>query len=99
MAYFSSGTEGMIYEEHYCVRCVHHENCAILNAHFIHNYDECNKPDSILHMLIPRSKDGLGNEQCLMFYEGETERTAPSIPLKGTVARLKNRTVMKVMDL
>lgn len=35
--------------------------------HLMHNYQECNKPESFLHVLIPRSKDKLGNEQCAMF--------------------------------
>lgn len=71
MAYFSSGTEGWSYYEHYCARCVHDkdESCPIWNAHQIHNYAECNKKDSILHMLIPRSKDGASNEACLLFIE------------------------------
>lgn len=69
MGYFSNGTEGEIYFERYCARCVHdaNENCPVWAAHLIFNYDECNKPGSILHMLIPRSADGLGNEQCVMF--------------------------------
>lgn len=31
------------------------------------NYDECNNPDSILHKMIPRSEDGLRNEECVFF--------------------------------
>jgi len=69
MGYFSNGTEGMDYQERYCSRCVHDANrdCPVWAAHLLHNYDECNNKGSILHMLIPRSKDGLGNEQCKMF--------------------------------
>ncbi len=86
MAYFANGTEGMIYEDRYCVRCVHYENCAILNLHFLYNYDECNKKDSMLHYLIPRSKDGLSNEKCTMFYDGlSPEERKPDIPLKGKI--------------
>lgn len=71
MGYFSSGTEGWDYFEQYCSRCVHDkdESCPIWNAHLIHNYDECNREESILHMLIPRSKDKLSNEACLLFIE------------------------------
>lgn len=87
MGYFSNGTEGIMYEEQYCERCVHYEDCAILQAHFLYNYDECDKPKSILHILIPRGKNG-GNLKCTMFYEGETERTPPDVPLKGTVVTL-----------
>ena len=69
MAYFSNGEEGRWYQEEYCSRCVHDQkqDCAVWLAHLIHNYGENNKDDSILHLLIPRSKDGLGNEQCKMF--------------------------------
>jgi hypothetical protein len=71
MGYFSNGTEGMDYEEKYCSRCIHSRDdekpCAVMEAHMIYNYDECNKPDSILHILIPRK--GAYNEACRMFSE------------------------------
>lgn len=98
MAYFSNGTEGMIYEEKYCSRCVHNDGCPVWGLHFEQNYTKNEEIRSILDYLIPRRKDGLGNELCRMFYEGETERTPSHIPLKGTVARLKNRVVMKAMQ-
>lgn len=68
MGYFSNGTEGEMYEAEYCAKCDHNANddCAVLLAHLIYNYDECNKKDSILHLLIPRDKDGY-NEKCKMF--------------------------------
>lgn len=69
MGYFANGTEGDLYESFYCCDCIHYDNCAVWDAHMLHNYKECNKSDSILHMLIPRSKDGIGNEKCLMFIE------------------------------
>jgi hypothetical protein len=71
MGYFPNGTAGADYYEQYCVRCVHDkdESCPIWNAHLIHNYDECNNEDSILHMLIPLAKDRLGNDACLLFIE------------------------------
>jgi hypothetical protein len=71
MGYFSNGTEGDIYREQYCSRCVHDQNndCAVLLAHLLYNYDDCNNDKSILHLLIPRRKDELGNEQCKMFIE------------------------------
>lgn len=71
MGYFSNGTEGMAYEERWCSRCIHRDDetgCAVMLAHNLHNYDECNNPASILHMLIPRN--GIENEQCEMFIEG-----------------------------
>lgn len=68
MGYFSNGSEGMDYEARYCDRCIHQDDpCAVLEAHMIYNYKECNNKESVLHVLIPRSKDGIGNEQCRMF--------------------------------
>lgn len=74
MGYFSNGTEGEMYEARYCRRCLHNgppdgPGCPIMLLHLIHNYDECNKDDSFLHVLIPRSKYHLGNEQCTMFVD------------------------------
>ena len=73
MGYFSNGTEGAIYEELYCSRCIHQKpndgGCAVFLAHLLHNYEECDNEDSILHLLIPRKKDGIGNDQCTMFIE------------------------------
>lgn len=73
MGYFSNGCQGMDYEDKYCAKCVHcprYEkgiNCAVLEAHLIYNYDECNNKNSILHILIPRDKQGY-NEKCRMFH-------------------------------
>lgn len=69
MGYFSNGTEGMYYQERYCNRCWHDRNqdCPIWLAHLTHNYKECNNPESILHMLIPR--DGIENKECKLFAE------------------------------
>lgn len=69
MGYFSNGTEGEIYYEDYCIRCVHDRDndCPVWNAHLLYSYRDCNDETSILHMLIPRSKDHLSNEACLMF--------------------------------
>ena len=69
MGYFSNGSEGADYEARYCNRCIHQETCTVWLAHLIHNYDECNNDASILNLLIPLTKDGLGNEQCTMFVE------------------------------
>ena len=74
MGYFPNGTAGEIYEAEYCDKCVHQNGqdgesgCAVWLAHLLRNYDECNDDQSILHMLIPRSDDGLYNKQCLMFW-------------------------------
>jgi len=70
VGYFSNGTEGTSYQEAYCSECIHNQQeagCPIWLLHMLHNYEECNKKESFLHILIPRSKDGLGNEVCSMF--------------------------------
>ena len=74
MGYFSNGSEGDSYESAVCSNCAHQNGpdgksgCAVWLAHMLHNYDECNKEDSILHLLIPITKDGLRNEDCTMFH-------------------------------
>lgn len=73
MGYFSNGSEGESYYEEYCARCIHNGDgtgpyCPVWALHKDLNYDECNKPDSILHRLIPRTEDGMGNKECTMFY-------------------------------
>lgn len=75
MGYFSNGTEGQCYEQTYCADCVHERGpdgdggCPVWHAHMLHNYDDCNNEGSILHILIPRSKGGVGNEKCAMFHK------------------------------
>lgn len=89
MGYFSNGSEGMDYQDRYCSRCVHCDGCPVWGAHLAFSYKECNNPDSILHMLIPRRKDGLGNERCRMFRPvAETDRIEPKPPLKGVVCSM-----------
>ena len=76
MGYFSNGSDNEYYEREYCERCQHYPQegdelgCAIMDLHWLYNYDECNKKDSFLHALIPRDKKGY-NEQCRMFLESE----------------------------
>lgn len=69
MAYFSNGTEGDMYLEKYCYRCIHWtaDSCPVWFLHQLHNYRDCNNAESMLHVLIPRSKDDHRNEQCSMF--------------------------------
>lgn len=79
MGYFSNGTEGMLYEEQYCSKCLHQgppdgPGCYVWLAHQLYNgeilkADGTKNPDSILNLLIPQSKDGLSNEQCTMYLE------------------------------
>ncbi len=37
--------------------------CPVLFVHWLDNYDDCNKPNSYLHKLIPRDKEGF-NKRC-----------------------------------
>ena len=71
MGYFSNGSMGMDYEAQYCDRCIHGEGefneCEVWGLHFELNYAECNKPDSILHRLIPKLKGPPFNGKCKMF--------------------------------
>lgn len=80
MGYFSNGTEGMMYEERYCSKCVHYKpedgGCMVWLAHLIHNYDQHDNDGvkAVLDLLIPRKKDDLANEQCSMFHQDTSER-------------------------
>lgn len=75
MGYFSNGTEGDIYRDTYCKRCLHYldtppgQDCAVWGAHLLYNRDFVNNPANPLNILIPLSADGLDNEQCLMFIQ------------------------------
>lgn len=69
MGYFPNGTAGQMYEDQWCSKCIHRDGpCVVMIAHDLHNYDQCNDKDSILHLLIPRDEKGF-NEQCKMFHE------------------------------
>lgn len=83
MGYFSNGTEGQVYREDYCDKCLHdvNNNCAVWNLHLTRNYAECNNENSILHELIPIAEDGLSNEQCRMY--------VPNVELCGPLQRLR----------
>jgi hypothetical protein len=86
MAYFSNGTEGMMYEERWCNRC-HHEDdergCPVMLAHLLYAYDLCNKKSDpgkvMLDMLIPMDAKGLYPEKCSMFVERSTQLALPVI--------------------
>lgn len=68
MGYFSNGSEGSSYESAVCSNCIHQDDpCVVWYAHLDRNYEECNNEKSILHILIPRTDDGLSNERCAMF--------------------------------
>lgn len=80
MGYFSNGTEGIMYEDAYCMRCANWterpgdpvDGCPVMDLHHFHNYDDCNNPESYLHVLIPRNKEGR-NLPCKMFLSREDE--------------------------
>jgi hypothetical protein len=70
MGYFANGTQGRMYEEYYCQRCIHYEKgCAVLAAHYVYNYNECNNDKSILNILIPINEEKCDNDECNMFIE------------------------------
>jgi hypothetical protein len=70
MGYFSNGTEGELYFEKYCAKCIHEQNgkqCPVWDMHLIRNAEGFNITEATLDMFIPRSEDRLNNEQCRMF--------------------------------
>ena len=74
MGYFSNGTEGQMWEEENCDKCVHQDQengCPILLIHYMHNYDWVNEDDhparKIMNILIPRRNDGF-NDKCSMLH-------------------------------
>lgn len=89
MGYFPNGTSNEIYWAQYCAHCRHNPidpdepMCAVMAAHMLKNYAECNDDDSILHMLIPRSEGGVGNEQCTMFIDRTPDRCKDTIDMFG----------------
>lgn len=69
MGHFSNGTEGDMYQEKYCERCIHNaaSGCPVWTMHLIHNDNKAMAPT--LNSFIPLNKDGLYNEMCVMFTE------------------------------
>jgi len=70
MGYFSNGTEGMAYQEEFCDNCANADSdgmCAIWDAHMLYNYSQNQEVEHVLDLLIPRAKNGLGNEECKFF--------------------------------
>jgi hypothetical protein len=57
MAYFSNGSEGMMFDDE-CAEC-ELDYCPILLAHTLYNYDQVNNPiaRNILNLLVEQ-KDG-----------------------------------------
>ena len=86
MGYFSNGTEGIMYQARYCDQCVHDRNddCPILLLHLMWNYEQNENKDKqlVLDAFIPRSSDGLRNEECKMFRPKQTRRKSTQIRLE-----------------
>lgn len=91
MGYFSNGTEGQIYEQTFCARCIHYDHdlgvdkpCPIWMAHFLYSYELCNEKEHpgkvMLDMLIPEDhENGLnGNGRCRMFVQDEAKEPLPA---------------------
>jgi len=79
MAWFSNGTEGEIYQDRYCARCVNYRDlddgrghgCPIWDAHLLF-MEGSKKPDAqeVLDHLIPREEEPPRfAAQCSMFLE------------------------------
>lgn len=86
MGYFSNGTEGDMYQERYCSRCIHGENdeCPVWDAHLLYNGDGLLHQE-LLDMLIPQTTSG--NGQCLMFVKSQPrEYATPAEWAKGVAA-------------
>lgn len=73
MAYFPNGTSGMMYEEKWCVRCVHGQDveelmCPVWFAHMLWNYDTRADEEisGILEYMIP-TRDDHFPDKCRMF--------------------------------
>jgi hypothetical protein len=91
MGYFANGTEGMMFEEAFCSRCLHSDYregkdfgdkdnppCPILMAHLMFAYEECNSTSNaktMLDMLI-RPTENFGNE-CQMFVPRDAGAAIP----------------------
>lgn len=100
MGYFSNGTEGAMFEEAFCVRCVHYDHelgvdkpCPVWMAHLLFAYDECNSNSNaktILDMLIDDEKvtapDGheFTSQRCRMFSEETEEARAERVAAART---------------
>lgn len=83
MGYFSNGTEGMDYQYRYCNHCMNDikGDCPVWLLHLVYNYDQNKDAEigKILDLLIPISKDKIGNDQCRMFIP----RSETDLPLVG----------------
>lgn len=75
MGYFSNGTEGMIYDDQFCSKCVNQDDeggCPVMDLHLLYNGEE--DKDLFLDWFIPRDKQGY-NEECKMFHQRTEDST------------------------
>lgn len=76
MGYFANGTEGEIYQELYCDRCIHRGGerrppCMVWFLQLEHNYEDLESDNRAIDVLIPRHESGVGNHKCTMFVEDQ----------------------------
>jgi hypothetical protein len=91
VGYFSNGSEGQGYMEHYCYKCVNwrdngsgSEGCPIIDLHLLWNYEAIGKgsdgvKSTALNHFIPR--EGPYNGECTMFQ-------LPPVPSQRELERL-----------
>jgi len=92
MGYFANGTEGEMFEEAWCSRCVHSDTsgereigvdppCPVWMAHIMFAYEECNASSNakaILDMLIEDHRDGsVFVNECQMFHPVDAGAAIP----------------------
>lgn len=72
MGYFPNSTANDIYVVDYCENCEYNPileddlPCICMTMHFLFNYNECNKKDSLLHKMIPLDENGF-NGACTFY--------------------------------
>lgn len=59
MAYFSNGSEGMVFDAECCDCILYDKNCPIFLAQIECNYEQCNNPvaTKILNMLVKQDEN------------------------------------------
>lgn len=76
MGYFPNATAWEVWASDNCFKCAHWPKddeapaCPVEMAHMLYSYELCNDTGpgkSILDMLIPPAKDGVGCGRCAMF--------------------------------
>ena len=97
MGYFSNGTQGDMYEEEYCSKCVNNDQekgCPVIMLHMHWNYEQ-NRQDEVskikkftLDWFIPQEKGGIFNDQCLMF---KPNTCGSKNTLANLLKRLRNK--------